>query len=62
MNESLDYFNPLTRKVYKRMTHCLDVMKVQSSTGKYGMSKHDKGTCQVPLTYIVSEYGFNDVE
>ena len=51
------FFNPSTKKVYKKTMHGLDVMNVQKGTGKYGMSKEGKGSCQVSLEYIVSVYG-----
>ena len=49
------YFDKESQKVYKRTTHGLDVMTVQSR-GKYGMNKDGKGTCSVSLDYIISEY------
>ena len=50
------FFNPSTRIVYKKTMHGLDVMNVQKGSGKYGMSKEGKGTCQVSLEYILRHY------
>ena len=54
--ENMYFYHPSTKTVYKQMTYGKDVMKVQKSTGKYGMKKIDSKSCSVPLEYLVKEY------